>query len=262
MLAPQHFNYSVTIEPRVKRVARQVGDRHRYHAAVHRHQVGKQPPSEGPLVSEAQHGPVVEQRGNPDVSGTRHRPEQHLPTHAQVHHECGVRRPMDPSRIECQPQVLAAPIGSVDPRSPQPRRQIRGPGIVAAHSAGVVHPNLGDGPAGHVSLQAAPHHLDFGQLGHPVMIASAAKPGAAGHHHRTSDDRKRGEAGRSPPQARQSRRPQVITINPVRRRFCPAWRCRALPGLSKRPPRLFARLLFWTGPLLNRIRCPSRQPPR
>ncbi|CKQ09169.1 Uncharacterised protein [Mycobacterium tuberculosis] len=201
MLAPQHFNYSVTIEPRVKRVARQVGDRHRYHAAVHRHQVGKQPPSEGPLVSEAQHGPVVEQRGNPDVSGTRHRPEQHLPTHAQVHHECGVRRPMDPSRIECQPQVLAAPIGSVDPRSPQPRRQIRGPGIVAAHSAGVVHPNLGDGPAGHVSLQAAPHHLDFGQLGHPVMIASAAKPGAAGHHHRTSDDRKRGEAGRSPPQA-------------------------------------------------------------
>ncbi|EFP22586.1 hypothetical protein TMDG_00120 [Mycobacterium tuberculosis SUMu004] len=29
------------------------------------------------------------------------------------------------------------------------------------------------------------------------MIASAAKPGAAGHHHRTSDDRKRGEAGRS-----------------------------------------------------------------
>ncbi|RET57252.1 hypothetical protein DSL36_06950 [Mycobacterium tuberculosis] len=42
-----------------------------------------------------------------------------------------------------------------------------------------------------------------------MMIASAAKPGAVprkrevppGHHHRTSDDRKRGEAGRSPPQA-------------------------------------------------------------
>ncbi|OOD71830.1 hypothetical protein BWP09_07490 [Mycobacterium tuberculosis] len=29
------------------------------------------------------------------------------------------------------------------------------------------------------------------------MIASAAKPGAAGHHHRTRGDRKRGEAGRS-----------------------------------------------------------------
>ncbi|EFP22587.1 hypothetical protein TMDG_00121, partial [Mycobacterium tuberculosis SUMu004] len=54
-----------------------------------------------------------------------------------------------------------------------------------------------------------------------MMIASAAKPGAVprkrevppGHHHRTSDDRKRGEAGRSPPQAGGA--PRSLTIEPV-----------------------------------------------
>ena len=44
--------------------------------------------------------------------------------------------------------------------------QVGGPGVVAAHRAGVVHPNRGDRLAHHMGLQAAAHHLDFGQFGH------------------------------------------------------------------------------------------------
>jgi hypothetical protein len=33
---------------------------------------------------------------------------------------------------------------------------------VAAHCAGVMHSDGGDGPAHHMGLQAAPHHLNLG----------------------------------------------------------------------------------------------------
>ena len=85
------FHHGIGIEPRVERITREVGDGHRHHAAVDGHQVGKQPPSEGPLIGEAQHGPVVEQRGDPHMIGARDGPQQHLPAHAEMHDECRVR---------------------------------------------------------------------------------------------------------------------------------------------------------------------------
>ncbi|VBA55541.1 hypothetical protein LAUMK41_01807 [Mycobacterium attenuatum] len=156
MLAPQHFDDGSGVEPWVERIPRQVGDRCRHHTAVHGHQVGKQPSAERALVGKAQHGPVVEQRGDPDVVGARDRPEQHLPTHAQVHDQCAVRA------IQRQPQVLAAPIGSGDSRAQQPRRQVGGSGLVAPYRPGVMDPDRGHRLAHDVGRQAAAHHLNLG----------------------------------------------------------------------------------------------------
>jgi len=42
----------------------------------------------------------------------------------------------------------------------------------------MMNPDRRDRLAHHTALQTAAHHFNFGQFGHPVMIASAAKPGA------------------------------------------------------------------------------------
>ena len=78
-LAPQHADDGLGVEAGVQRVTGQVRDRRRHHAAVDLHQVGEQPPTDGALVGEAQHGPVVEQRGDPHVLGARGGAQQHLP---------------------------------------------------------------------------------------------------------------------------------------------------------------------------------------
>ena len=103
--------------------------------------------------------------------GPRHRPQQHLSAHAEVNDQRGIGLPG--LGVQQQPQVFAAPIGSVDTRAQQPGGEVGGTGLVAAHRAGVVHPNRGDRLAHHVGLQAAAHHLDFGQLGH---LDGAGKP--------------------------------------------------------------------------------------
>ncbi|VAZ90994.1 hypothetical protein LAUMK4_01596 [Mycobacterium persicum] len=144
MLAPQDLNDGMGIEPRIERIPCQVGDRRRHHAAVHGHQVSKQPPAEGALVGKAQHGPVVEQGGDPDVVGARHCSQQHLPAHAQVHHKRAIRA------IQRQPQVLAAPVGSGNPRAQQPRRQVGGSGLVAPNRPGVMDPDRGQRLAHHM----------------------------------------------------------------------------------------------------------------
>ena len=111
-----------------------------------------------------QRGAVVEQRRDAQVVGVLRgtsRSEQHLPAHAQVHHQRRRRR------SQVQPQVLSAPPGAVDPRCPISRAvRSAGAGLVPADRARMVDPHRGDGLARDVGLQAAADHLDFGKLRH------------------------------------------------------------------------------------------------
>ncbi len=162
MLAAQYFDDRLGVVSRVERVARQVRDGRRYDAAVHGHQVRQQPSSERPLINETEGGPIVEQRRDPHVVGARHLTQQHLPAHAEMYDERGVSPSFIGRPVEGEPQVLTAAVGAGDPGAQQPRRQIRRAGLVAAHSARMVHSHCGDRLAGDLSLQTAPHHLDFG----------------------------------------------------------------------------------------------------
>ena len=69
VLAAQHRHDGVGVEARVQRVAGQVRDGHRNHAAVDLDDLGEHPAAERALVDETQRGAVVEQRGDPHVIG-------------------------------------------------------------------------------------------------------------------------------------------------------------------------------------------------
>ena len=68
--------------------------------------------------------------------------------------------PLGPSRVSHR--YLPRRSLPVIRASEQPRGQVGGAGLVAAHGAGMVHADGGDGLAHHVGLQSAPHHLDLG----------------------------------------------------------------------------------------------------
>ncbi len=159
MLAPQHLDHRIGVEPRIQRVAGDVRDGFGQHRTVDLDQLGKLPAAERALVDEAQRGAVVEQRRDPDVIGARHRADQHLTAHPEVHHQ----------RLlggQHQPQILAASAGLDDPGIEQPGGQVRGPGLVPAHRAGVVHPHRADRAVQDVVRQAATNHLHLGQFRH------------------------------------------------------------------------------------------------
>ncbi len=134
---------------------------------------GRQAATSGPLVGRS--SSTVRRRAarNPDVVSGTAPPRQHLPTHAQVHHAGAVSVGLWTPAVLVSTTNCRADPGSLIRAPPQPRRQIRGPGIVAAHSAGVGAAGLGIGRS-REPLQAAPRHR-LRALGHPVMIASAAR---------------------------------------------------------------------------------------
>src|SRR6201999_295415 len=85
VLASQHLHHSIDVEARVQRIACQVRNRYRNHAAVDGDQVGQQPAAERPLVDETQRGAVVEERGDAQMTGVGDVSQQHLPAHAEVY---------------------------------------------------------------------------------------------------------------------------------------------------------------------------------
>src|SRR6478752_2687721 len=68
--------------------------------------------------------------------------------------------------VENEPQELSAPPGPDDLGTQQACGQIRGPRLVSPDRAQVVDPDRRDAAPGDMGVQAAPHHLDLGQLRH------------------------------------------------------------------------------------------------
>ena len=127
--------------------------------AVDGDDIGEHPAAERALVDKAQRGAVVEQRRDAQMILSRQRAEQHLPTHAEMDDQ---RRAV----IERQPQVLPASSRADDARIEQPRSQIGGSGLVAAHRTRVVHPDGADGLVNDMCVQPPTNDLDFGKLRH------------------------------------------------------------------------------------------------
>jgi hypothetical protein len=118
-------------------------------------------PAEHPLVDEPQLALAVQAHPHPQVplGGGVQGLHQQLAAHPEVHEQGLVG-------VELEPQVLA-PAHRVDGDGPpQPGRQIRGTGQVAAHRPGVQDLDGAEPGADHPAHEAAPHHLDLGQLGH------------------------------------------------------------------------------------------------
>ena len=138
--------------------------RHRQPAAVDGDQIRHHPAAEGALIDEAQRGAVVENGGDPQMAGVGDRPQQHLAAHTEMNDE-GAFCPSPSIRFSHR----------YFPRRPVPvirlssRRavRVRRARLMSAHRPRVVDPQRGDGLAGDVRLQAAPHHLDFRELRHP-----------------------------------------------------------------------------------------------
>ncbi len=159
MLAPQHVNDAIAVEPGIQRIAGDVRDGRWNVGAVDRDHVGQHPPAERALVDEAQRGAVVEQRRDAQVALVLDGAQQHLPAHPEMD---------DQSRVIAQgePQILAAAAGAGDAHVQQPRRQIGRSRLVTAHGAGMVHPHGGDGLARHVCLEPPPYDFDLGKFRH------------------------------------------------------------------------------------------------
>ena len=102
----------------------------------------------GPVVGEGEHGP--------HVRGQRARgiPHEQLAAHPEVREERIL-----PGR---QPQVFPAAARARDGAARQGVGEVGGAGQMAADGPGMQDGYLVDGAAGHVALQALPHHLNFG----------------------------------------------------------------------------------------------------
>ena len=137
----------------VQRVRRDVRDRARQVRPAR----DEKQMAERPLVGEAQVGPVVGKREHGShvrrqgASGVAH---EQLAAHPQV---CQQR-----ILAHRQPEVLPAAARARDLAAGQGVREVGGSGQMAAHGPGVQHGDLVDGAAGHVLLQASPHHLNLG----------------------------------------------------------------------------------------------------
>ena len=168
LLRPHPADERPVVEGRIEGIPRDVRHRCRHRATgVVRHEVGHRKAPEGPLVDEAQLGPVVgEGHAHPQVllvGGPRGQHQQ-LPAHPQMPHGRGVGS-LPPGR-QREPQVLAATGHAGDGPPPQPRGEVPRAGRVPAHRPRVPDLHVVDRPAGNPSLESGPDHLDLGKLRH------------------------------------------------------------------------------------------------
>src|SRR5664280_1551413 len=82
-----------------------------------------------------------------------------LAAHAQVGLE-------DVPGVQRQPQVLTAPAGGFNPAAGQQGDEVGFPGKMAPDRPRMADSHRGYRPPDDSALQALPHHLDLGQLGH------------------------------------------------------------------------------------------------